>query len=117
LRKSFFNDRSSHRVSETVGGGSKTVQQPIDGQNQTDVLDGQSDRVEYDQHGDQSSLWNSCGADGGKRRGHGDDRLASDSQIKAQCLGDKDRSDRFVKSRSIHVDGGAEGDHKLGRLF
>ena len=48
--------------------GPEPVEQPIDGQDERDVLGGQPHRVEHHDHGDEARLRDPRGADRGRRR-------------------------------------------------
>ena len=48
--------------------GPEPVEQPVDGQDERDILGGQPHRVQDHDHGDEARLRDPRGADGGRRR-------------------------------------------------
>lgn len=114
-------------------------QEPIHCNDESDVIGRQSNRGQYDHHGYQPRLWDACSSDascGGRdasqsgekhvllvglafptERAHlrsplpdGDD--LTKVHLHVVDLGDEDGRQRLVQRRPVHVDGGADGEHK-----
>ncbi len=90
------------------------VEQPVDGENDGDVLRGQPDRVQYHDHSDQAGLRDAGGADGGGGGCDGDGHHLADGDLHLAHLGDEDGGHRLVQCGAVHVDGGADGKDEPG---
>ena len=99
-------------VAQHIDGRPEAVQQPIDGQDDGDVLGGEAHGVEHHDHRDEASLRDSSGADGGRsgRDGDGDD--LPDTELHAAHLRYENGRHRLVQGRPVHIDGGPDGQHE-----
>jgi len=74
-RKALVDDGRSDGITKGIDSGPKSIEQPVDRQNQTDQLQRQSDCIQYDQHGDETGFGDAGGSDRRQRGGDGDHDL------------------------------------------
>ena len=79
------------------------VQEPINGDDETDVLRGESDRGQDEQHGDQASAGHAGSPDAGQSRGQTDRDDLAEGQMDVVHLGDEDSGDCLVQRCPVHV--------------
>lgn len=59
------NQSRDHHIHKTETRTVQHLQEPVNGQNQRDFIDWQTDRRQHNRHGNQSGLWDAGGANGG----------------------------------------------------
>ena len=95
----------------------KYSQEPVDCDDHGDVLGGEVEGGEHQQHGDQTGGGHRGGADGGRRGGQRDDDNLPQVELHCVHLRNEDGGHRLVQRRPVHVHGGTYGQHKSGYLM
>ena len=72
------------------------------------------DREDDDDHGDGAGGWDAGCADGGQGRGDDHDEQLGEAEIDPPELEEEDDGDGFVERGAVHVDGGPQGQDKIG---
>ena len=88
------------------------VQEPIDGQNKSDVVSGKTNCVQNHDHGHKTGLRDTGGPDGSGRGRDTDGDDLSDAETHVPDLRDEDGGHGLVQSGAVHVDGGANWQNK-----
>ena len=88
------------------------VKKPIDCQDQSNIFSWQTNGVQNHDHGDQTSLWNTSGANGScsSRNGHRDD--LSDTHLHLTNLRNENGGHSLVQCGTIHINCSPNRKHK-----
>ena len=104
-----IDDASTDRITNDIDCGPESVQEPVHGQDDGDVVRREADGLEDHDHGDEAGLGNAGSPDTGRGGGDRDGADLTEGEGEVVDLGDEDGGHRLVESSPVHVDGGPDG--------
>ena len=107
--KILLHNRRADRISKGIDRGAKTVKEPIDRQDEPNILQWEPHGVEHDNHRDQPGFGNPSGSDSGQGSCNSYYELLHEAQIHPDSLRYKDCGGSLVEGRTVHVNCGAQG--------
>src|SRR5690606_1428508 len=108
------NDHTHQGIPGDVDGGAQHIQQAIDAYDQGDSLRRQADLLQYHRQGNQTDPGHPGGTDGRKGSGEDNQQIVGKGQLQSERLGNKDGGHALHNGGAVHIDGGAERNHKSG---
>ena len=120
------HDLCAHAVAPDVDGGAGHVEEAVDADDDADgaernlfyasAFEAGVDCGDNDDERDESSAWDSCGADCCERCGEDCDDEVGGGEIDAAELEEEECGDRFVECSAVEVERCAEWDDEVGCL-